>query len=233
MYGGVNRRSPEVSDVWQQSLQKLQTGLNKIDTDPELIDIIINYLNAWRYDHALIPLDDEKYRLLLENQNTIGARQFLEGWLHWDWELMQEQFYQDIKSRRSTRQWTIAVITKLWDIAWDLWEFRNAVFHQRHNQTLQEDSLALDVQIRDMCHTITITGLLPKDQHLAAISLTCLIDFPRSRKIEWLQQMTLALAHARKRNFDLRRSRHEQHRRHQCMIESMQNSLRNWLLSHS
>jgi hypothetical protein len=215
-----------LSDVWQHSLHKFQSDLRKVYTDPDLIKIIINYLNAWWYDYTLLPIDDEKYWVLLERQNTIGARQFFEGWLHWDWETLQGQYYHDIRSRRSSKWWTIAVITKLWNIAWDLWDFRNAVLHHQNNQSLQEDSLALDIQIRDLSHTIALTGLLPKDQHLTTISLTRLIDFSRSRKIEWLQQRTLALAQAKKRQFELRRSRQAQHQRHQSMIVSMQNSLR-------
>jgi hypothetical protein len=88
-----------VSDVWQTSLYKLQTSLRKLDTDPDLIDVIMQYLNSWRHDTHLQPLDDEKYSTLLDLQNKIGARQFFEGWLHWEWESIQEQFYHEIKSR--------------------------------------------------------------------------------------------------------------------------------------
>jgi hypothetical protein len=196
--------STQVSNVWKISRYKLQTSLRKLDTDPDLIELIINYLNTWRYNYNLQSLDDEKYRTLLELQETIGARQLFDGWLHWEWEAVQEQYHQDIKSRQGIKRWTIAIITKLWDVAWDLRDFRNAVYHHQINKSLQKDSLALDIQIRDLSNTIALIGLLPKDQHIImTISTTWLLDFPRSRKVEWLHQTTLALAQAKKRHFHL------------------------------
>lgn len=127
----------------------------------------------------------------------------------------------------------IALINKLWEVAWDLWHFRNTVYHHHNNQSLQEDSLALDVQIRDLSHTINLTGLLPKDQHLLTFSITRLLEFPRDRKMEWLQQTTLALAQAKKKHFQIRRARQEQHRRHHSMIVSMRQTFSNWLHSHA
>jgi hypothetical protein len=125
--------------------------------------------------------------------------------------------------------WTTALITKLWNVAWDLWEFRNAVFHQKMNHSQQEDNDALDLKVRDLSHKLNQTGLLPKDRHLMSISITRLLLLPRIQKVEWLHQATLALAHVKKRQFQLRRSRQEHYRRYHAMIESMQLGLHNWL----
>jgi hypothetical protein len=125
------------------------------------------------------------------------------------------------------------LITKLWDVAWDLWEFRNSVYHKHQNKALQEDTLSLDSKVKDLFDKLALTKLLPKDRNLAAISLQRLLLFPRSNKIEWMHQANLALAQARNMLFQIRQSRHEQHRRRQEMIVSMQLNLRNWLQLHS
>jgi hypothetical protein len=163
--------------------------------------------------------------------NTIGAWQFFEGWLHQAWEETQEKYYQDTNSLRSVKRWTLAVITKLWDIAWDLWDFCNAVYHQQMNRATSEDTSALDLQIRELRHTTTLIGLLQKDSHLTSITLTRLLAFPRLHKVEWIQQTTLALAHAKSRHFRYQRSQQEHHRRQQTMIRLIQLYLRNWLNS--
>jgi hypothetical protein len=142
--------------------------------------------------------------MLIELQETIGARQFFEGWTHHEWEKLQEQYYSGIKSRRSSKRWATALITKLWNVAWDLWEFRNGVFHQKLNHSQLEDTNALDVKVRDISHKLNQTGLLPKDRHLMSISITRLLLLPRIQKVEWLNQATLALAHVKKRQFQIR-----------------------------
>jgi hypothetical protein len=146
--------------------------------------------------------------------------------------VVQTKYYQESKSRRSGKQWTIAVITKLWDIAWDLWEFRNSVYHQQINQSTQEDILLLDEQFKELISSTALIGLLPKDQHLTEISASRLQTFSRIRKVEWIRQVTLALAQAKNRHFQLRRSRYEHYWRHQNMIESMRQTIQSWLNTH-
>jgi hypothetical protein len=144
---------------------------------------------------------------------------------------MQGQYYQDIKCRRSSKRWTAALITKLWDVAWDLWDFWNAVSDHQQNLSLQEDTSALDVKVRDLCTTLALTGLLPKDKRLTPISITRFFLFPRLQKVEWIEQVTLALAQAKKTNFQIRLLCKENTWHRQRMILSMQLRLQNWLLS--
>jgi hypothetical protein len=86
--------SSAVLDIWTTSLFKLQNFLRKIDTDPDLIEVIMKYLNAWCSDNNLCSLNNHQYLLLVESQETIGARQSFEGWLHWNWEATQAQYYK-------------------------------------------------------------------------------------------------------------------------------------------
>ena len=48
-----------------------------------------------------------------------------------DWEQAQEAYYKWYRSRKSARRWTTALIQKLWNVAWDLWEHRNGIVHAR------------------------------------------------------------------------------------------------------
>jgi hypothetical protein len=119
----------------------------------------------------------------------------------------------------------------MWEIAWDIWEFRNTVFHHQNNQSIQEDTGAIDLQIKSLSDTLSIMGLLPKDLHLADITLTRLLQFPQHQKMEWLHQASLALEQVKLRQFNLRRKDNEYLQRHQTMIASMQRNLSNWLHS--
>jgi hypothetical protein len=112
-----------------------------------------------------------------------------------------------------------------------MWDFRNAVFQQIMNQASEADTEAIDRQMQDLSHTLTYTGILSKDCHLATIPITGLLLLPRIQKVEWITQVTLAMAQAKKQHFHLRQSRQEYHRHHQHMIQSMQSTLRQWLVN--
>jgi hypothetical protein len=118
-------RSSAVSNLWEHSLEKLRNHLLRLDTDPKIITGIIYYLTSWRTDRCLSPITDNTIKDMLDLQEYIGIRQFFEGWLHVVWERLQDRYYTNINSRRNGKRWLIAVITKLWEIAWDIWDFRN------------------------------------------------------------------------------------------------------------
>jgi hypothetical protein len=55
----------------------------------------------------------------------MGWQAAFEGRWHQDWAAVQQKYYEYIGSRRTGKRWLVAVITKLWDVAWDLWMDRN------------------------------------------------------------------------------------------------------------
>jgi hypothetical protein len=40
-------------------------------------------------------------------------------------------YYNSIRSNRNGRRWLSSIIKRLWNIAWDLWEHRNGVAHDK------------------------------------------------------------------------------------------------------
>jgi len=49
----------------------------------------------------------------------------LDGWLTRGWRNHQEKIWKHAKSRKSSLRWTAALIQKLWDVSWDMWDHRN------------------------------------------------------------------------------------------------------------
>jgi hypothetical protein len=88
-----------------------------------------------------------------------------------EWEDIQTHYYKTKHSQRSGKRWTMTLISKLWDVAWGLWDFRNAVYHKQSNHSLHDDTIALDQQVRELTHTLALTGLLSKDKHLETIPI--------------------------------------------------------------
>jgi hypothetical protein len=47
------------------------------------------------------------------------------------WSGFMDLYYNSIMSNRNGHRWLSSIIKKLWNIAWDLWEHRNGVAHDK------------------------------------------------------------------------------------------------------
>ena len=54
----------------------------------------------------------------------------LEGCISEQWARVQSDYLAWIGSRKSERRWAVALIKKLWEVAWDQWEHRNAAIYE-------------------------------------------------------------------------------------------------------
>jgi hypothetical protein len=75
-------------------------------------------------------------RELLTKQSACGWRNFFEGFLVKEWSAAMAKHLSKIGSVTSPKQWVSALIQKLWQIAWDLWEHRNGYLHDKDDSLL-------------------------------------------------------------------------------------------------
>jgi hypothetical protein len=118
-------QGPGVQDIWEKSLEKLDNWFNIMQTDPDIQHCILTYLRSWKDGSQPETTYYVVTEELLKHQVEIGWRQIFEGWLSREWTNAQQAYYHVTKSRQTGKCWTIALIKKLWEIAWDLWEHRN------------------------------------------------------------------------------------------------------------
>jgi hypothetical protein len=64
---------------------------------------------------------------VVQKQDAIGWQSFLEGRPSVGWSEVQHRYYEFLDSRRTGLRWLTALIQKLWDVAWDMWDHRNRV----------------------------------------------------------------------------------------------------------
>jgi hypothetical protein len=67
---------------------------------------------------------------VVQKQNEIGWQSLLVGWPSLGWSEVQQRYYEWLGSRRSGLRWLTALIQKVWDIAWDVWDNRNRVLQE-------------------------------------------------------------------------------------------------------
>jgi Reverse transcriptase (RNA-dependent DNA polymerase) len=125
--------------IWELAIRNLKSALTDIQTSPDIIEQIGLGLEKWYTGEDLTTLQDKQ---LIIDQCSIGWHFFIEGFIGIHWGAQQELYYKSIGSRKSGLRWTVALLKKLWNIAWDLWSHRNGLEH--HNDAVKEMQLLQD-----------------------------------------------------------------------------------------
>jgi hypothetical protein len=121
----------EAADIWEKSIQDLDKWMQSRDTALNIRTAICAGLRAWRNGTPVLTDGyPEILKQALQQQSRIGWRNLIEGFPAKKWTEAQAQHYIWTKSRRTGRRWAAALVKKLADTAWDMWEHRNSVAHE-------------------------------------------------------------------------------------------------------
>jgi hypothetical protein len=187
--------------LWDTALQDLEGWMTNVDTDLDIQSAILHYLRTWK-DNTSEPHDSTaELDPLVTQQSLHGWRLFFEGWTDKGWEEAQQLYYSFLCSRRTGRRWVIALIKKMWQIAWDLWEHRNGILHEQQNAVSANAITELDRKLRISyynCRSILLGGI---DRHLFSLSLPQLLQKDVIHRQTWLHQVELAMRNIRKRGW--------------------------------
>jgi hypothetical protein len=123
---------------------------------------------------------------------------FLEGFVTEDWANIPNSYYCTIQASRTGKRWLIELIKKLWTTAWDQWEHRNAMLHEKENVVQHEEMELLNPNIALAYHEYK-SFLPPTDSHFFSYLLEMLLRQRRKVKEAWLIQVTTAKERAIRR----------------------------------
>jgi hypothetical protein len=135
-------------DIWNTAVLDLDQWMVSAQTDPDIRETIIHNLSNWYTGHQPHNPLNGKTLLAFDQQSDIGWNVSIEGWISFEWAAKQEEYYKFLGSRRTGRRWVIALIKKLWQIAWDLWQHCNSMLYEQENDVLQKESEQLNRRIR-------------------------------------------------------------------------------------
>lgn len=161
--------------IWDKSIMELEKWLTKMLSDPDIKCAILFHLKSWRNGQPQASLNPFLLEELLQCQSRIGWHRFFEGWLVHEWTVAQQAYYKISKSLRSGRRWTIELIKKLWDVAWDLWEHHNNILHKEQNVVTDKASCSLNHQVSLVFTDLHSLLLRTHDRHLLAMKLSHLL----------------------------------------------------------
>jgi hypothetical protein len=184
-------------------IDRIDAWMSNNQTAPEVRTVITTRLKQWSGNLLMTPIETTTYGLqdALTLQDEIGWDNFFEGRIATRWEQIQNEHYAWCRSRKSGRRWTIALITKLWDVAWDLWEHRIGIVHAKENEEILHGMATVDASIRD--HFLRgPNGLPSRLQRLFQGTVDEILKAPIIYRQRWLQRVTIARARAIRRQND-------------------------------
>jgi hypothetical protein len=117
--------------IWENALQQLELWLRN-STGAHIADQLIRYLRSWHT--STLPAQTDDLDTLATIQHQIGWDNFIEGRIGNCWREAHELYLLSTQKQGSSYRWTTQLIQKMWNIAWDLWEHRNGIEHEKDQE---------------------------------------------------------------------------------------------------
>jgi hypothetical protein len=186
-------QAEETTELWNTRIEELQQHMEDVHTDPEISAQIIEGLNSWRLGNPTSTSSQSSAHSAASLQEDIGWQHFFEGRQATRWRELQHEYLQNTQSRRSSKRWSTAIIKKLWDIAWDLWEKRNGRLHH-----IEEGFVLAETgkRIQDLWMDQRLRQI-PSVQKLLPGRVEVLLEKSAHHRQQWLVQMEAALSRNR------------------------------------
>ena len=178
--------------LWQKLMRALQTWISDNDGPPGMGELITQNLTAWRQNSPFPPLPiDRALRQATQQQDSLGWRSFLHGFIGKKWRLAIEQHFVASNSRKSSILWVSRFVRKIWDIQKQLWMDRNDTLHGDGNTIHVTEIMAINEEILAQW-TEGQQQLPDRYKHLFSGEFRLLYQANFHRKQQWLTSVWLA-----------------------------------------
>jgi hypothetical protein len=150
---------------------------------------IIEYLDGWRNSrNTMINISQSWIFPAIMDQEMLGWRNLLEGLPTKSRQEAQKIYFSRTGSLRSPKRWVISLIQKLWEVAWDMWEHRNGILHDKEQSIILQN---LHNDIREEFARGS-DGLTREVRTLFNKGCEAVLAKPAEVKLQWLTRVQLA-----------------------------------------
>jgi hypothetical protein len=142
--------SPSAIEQWKISLETLGKDIAERHTHPGLTRFLLSRLMEWKTRtprKALRPMEHDLQELQ-DAQDDIGWDKFMFGNISVLWQEIQAQYFREIGKQNSGLWCTSALIQKIWQVAWDKWEHRNAILYNSENLVTQAEPVMIASRVQ-------------------------------------------------------------------------------------
>ena len=124
-------------------------------------------------------------------QDHIGwTNFFMLGQISGEWACAQQDYLDYLGRRKTGKRWLIALTTKLLNVSWDLWDYRNNILHHKDHPWKQLEHTAANERIDEEYDQGTL-NLDQGEQWLRRTSQQ-VKELPMEAKQQWIRSVELA-----------------------------------------
>jgi hypothetical protein len=152
-------------------------------TLPNLADVLCNRLSAWRYNvtPTVSVSNFLGLRQTIEDQERVGWQAMLAGIPVIGWAEVQQRYLVWRKKRKTGKRWLSAIIQKLWNVAWDMWDHQNSILHDSDiNEAEQQLNREVEEEFTRGSHTVTREA-----RQMFRRGMNVILAFPSPAKHAW------------------------------------------------
>jgi hypothetical protein len=185
--------APSARSTAKSSILGLKVWMEKNDTHPAIVSSVIAGVSSCLRGRPPPPTSWRVARRACAAQSTIGWRPLLYGFAAKHWQILQRHHLLAIRSRKSSRRWTIAWLRQLMQVAWDQWDHRNYILHNTQTPAKLREQAVLDGFIADQ-FTAGLSTLLPADRHWLTrhSALHIVTTYSNESKQQWLESLDIS-----------------------------------------
>ena len=187
-------KAPRATTQWEASISSLERWLKKSLTMPDIQKAIMSRLRLWREDTVLqaTSFTWPGVNDLIQEQDKIGWRAFLEGCIVKNWAAKQQEYYTWLKRRNTGKRWATTLIKKMWEISWNMWEQRNGELTNPESLASLREHARLDARISHKYNDILTIAI--KDRRWLRRPKEVVATESIAYKQQWLESVSLARA---------------------------------------
>ena len=172
------------------AVKKLETSMTVLETAPHIQKAILKRIQQWRkFGDRDLPrfTDFDRWgtQHAVKEQDKLGWYQFILGRFGRKWSDAQQRYIDSLHKKNTGRRWTIAIIQKAIDVAWDMWEQRNDIKHNTLHPRAAAAVIDIKVQLQ-LLYRKGNKGFLAQDKLLFSKSETTLLKGEPSEMLQWI-----------------------------------------------
>ena len=122
-------------EIFEEGSADLDSWMITRRTDAVVRDTVITGLGSW---HRGQPLDTSgmapRHQQAVLKQQLLGWKAPLEGMPVTEWAILQQERHDHTNGLRTGKRWVSALVKKLAETAWTMWDHRNQINNNRETR---------------------------------------------------------------------------------------------------
>ena len=137
----------------------------------------------------------------MNDQDAMGWHNFMFGRISNGWVDTQQRYLERLGKKQTGKRWAAAIIEKVWEISWNMWQHRNHIKHNTLHPRRAAEMAELDRSLSE-AYDRGNSKLLGQDQQLFAKTKHKLLKGTFIEKSQWIASVAMGHQKAKRAKED-------------------------------